>query len=222
MATKKAKANAKVKAKAVSKAEPREALRKLFLAGIGLADETNTRLQQAFNSLVKKGQVKEPQVKKAVADIRKKANATRKDLEKKFSAYIKQSELLKARELREVREKLEKELQQVKKNWEKKFSDYAKKSELLKSKEVQELRKKLETWQAKAKEWEAKAKAAAKKAMATPIAEEKAEKKWETPQPAAQPKVEKTETPLASSEVTPSAEGVPISKPVTEEPSQQE
>ncbi len=246
MATKKSKpksrANAKAKAKtkpaSAKTKQPREALRKLFLAGLGLADETNTRLHQAFNSLVKKGQTKQPQVKKAVDDIRRKAIASKKQMEKKFSAYVNQSELLKSKELKEVRETWEKkfsgyvsqskllkskEFQQLRKNWEKKLSEFKKQSEVLKSKEFQAFRKKLETWEAKAREWEAKAKEAAKRAVATPV-DGNEEKKWtpSAPQPVATRQVEKEETPVASSEVTPSAPGVPLSSSVSEETTTQE
>src|SRR6185436_13072283 len=97
---------AKAKAKPSSSAKPsqaRENIRKLFLAGLGLADETNVKLHQTFNSLVKKGQTKQPHVKKAVADIRKKILARRKEVEKKFSEYVRRSELMKSKDIQEVR-----------------------------------------------------------------------------------------------------------------------
>jgi len=69
-------------------------LHKLFLAGLGLADETNEKFQEAFNALVKKGIGHEPEVKKTVEDIRKKAIAKGKELEKKFYNAVKQNELV--------------------------------------------------------------------------------------------------------------------------------
>lgn len=84
-----------------------EALRKLLLAGIGLADETNQKLHQNFNALVKKGQAKEPELKKAVADVRKKAEAKRKELEKKVSDFLKQNEIVKSKEFQTLLKKVE-------------------------------------------------------------------------------------------------------------------
>ena len=96
MATKKANRNVKPKAKpkaaakkATTAGSGNEALRNLFLAGIGLADETNAKLQTTFSALVKKGKAKEPHVKNAVAEARKKALARRKQLEKKFQDFLK-------------------------------------------------------------------------------------------------------------------------------------
>lgn len=60
----KAKPKAKTAAKAVA-AKPKQgndALRNLFLAGIGLAHETNTTMHKTFNQLVKKGKIREPEV----------------------------------------------------------------------------------------------------------------------------------------------------------------
>lgn len=84
-----------------------EVLRNLFLAGLGLAEETNEKLHQTFNDLVKKGKTREPEVKKAVDDIRKKAVARRNELEKKFTDLIKQNELVKSKEFQTLLKKLE-------------------------------------------------------------------------------------------------------------------
>ncbi len=84
-----------------------DALHKLFLAGLGLADETNQKLHQTFNDLVRKGKAKEPEVKKAVEDVRKKAMAKRKELEKKFSNLVGQNELVKSKEFKDLMKKLE-------------------------------------------------------------------------------------------------------------------
>jgi len=224
MAAKKAKSKGAFKGpkvKAVSAAKPataRENLRKLFLAGLGLADETSTKFQQTFNTLVKKGQAKEPQVKKAVGEIRKKALARRKELEKKFLTYLRENELRASREIGEIRKNWEKkfsdfvrqnkllksrEIQELRKNWEKKLSEKARQSELLKSKEIQALRKRVESLQAKAKEWESRAKEAAKRALATPIAKEPV-KTSSAPEPVAQEPVETP--PPATQEVSVSTE----------------
>jgi polyhydroxyalkanoate synthesis regulator phasin len=93
---------------ATKKSNPgQEALRKLLLAGLGLADETNQKLHQNFNALVKKGQAKEPEIKKAVADVRKKAEARRKELEKKVSDFLKQNEIVKSKEFQGLLKKVD-------------------------------------------------------------------------------------------------------------------
>jgi polyhydroxyalkanoate synthesis regulator phasin len=93
---------------ATAKKNPnQEALHKLFLAGLGLAEETNQKLTSTFNALVKKGQAKEPEVKKAVEDIRKKALAKRKELEKKFTTLVKENELVKSKEFQALLKKVE-------------------------------------------------------------------------------------------------------------------
>jgi polyhydroxyalkanoate synthesis regulator phasin len=84
-----------------------DALRKLLLAGLGLADETNQKLHQNFNALVKKGQAREPEIKKAVADVRKKADAKRKELEKKVSDFLKHNEIVKSKEFQGLLKKVE-------------------------------------------------------------------------------------------------------------------
>ncbi len=92
---------------AVKASNARNTLKNLFYAGIGLAEETNKSLHQKFNSLVKKGKVHEPEVKKAVEDIRRKALARRKELEKKFSDLIKENELVKSKEFQTLLKRLE-------------------------------------------------------------------------------------------------------------------
>jgi polyhydroxyalkanoate synthesis regulator phasin len=93
---------------ATAKKNPnQEALHKLFLAGLGLAEETNQRLTATFNALVKKGQAKEPEVKRAVEDIRKKIQAKRKELEKKFITLVKENELVKSKEFQALLKKVE-------------------------------------------------------------------------------------------------------------------
>lgn len=84
-----------------------EALRKLLLAGLGLADETNKKLHENFNALVKKGQAREPEIKKAVADVRKKAEARRKEIEKKVTDFLKQNEVVKSKEFQTILKKVE-------------------------------------------------------------------------------------------------------------------
>lgn len=97
------------KKKAVSaKSSPAaEVLKNLFLAGLGLAEETNEKLHQTFNDLVKKGKVREPEVKKAVDNIRKKAVARRNQLEKKFTSIIKENEVVKSKEFQALLRRLE-------------------------------------------------------------------------------------------------------------------
>ncbi len=97
------------KGKTISAKSPQaaEALKNLFYAGLGLADETNVKLHQTFNDLVKKGKTREPEVKKAVDDIRKKAVARRNELEKKFTNLIKQNEVVKSKEFQTLLKKLE-------------------------------------------------------------------------------------------------------------------
>lgn len=84
-----------------------EALRKLLLAGLGLADETNKKLHDNFNALVKKGQAREPEIKKAVADVRKKAEVKRKEIEKKVTDFLKQNEVVKSKEFQTILKKVE-------------------------------------------------------------------------------------------------------------------
>ncbi len=84
-----------------------EALHKLFLAGLGLADETNHKFTTTFNALVKKGQAKEPELKKAVDDIKKKAEAKRKDIEKKFTQFVKENEIVKSKEFQTLLKRVE-------------------------------------------------------------------------------------------------------------------
>lgn len=84
-----------------------EALRKLLLAGIGLADETNQKLSQNFNALVKKGQAREPELKKVVADARKRVDEKRKELEKKVTDFFKQNEIVKSAEFQKLLKKVE-------------------------------------------------------------------------------------------------------------------
>jgi polyhydroxyalkanoate synthesis regulator phasin len=93
---------------ATAKKNPnQEALHNLFLAGLGLAEETNQKFTSTFNALVKKGQAKEPEVKKAVEDIRKKVLARKKELEKKFTTLVKENELVKSKEFQGLLKRVE-------------------------------------------------------------------------------------------------------------------
>ena len=87
--------------------EARETLKKLFFAGLGLVDETSKSLHQRFNALVKKGKAHEPEIKKAVEDIRKKASARRKELEKKFTDLVRGNELVQSKEFQALLKRLE-------------------------------------------------------------------------------------------------------------------
>lgn len=84
-----------------------DALKNLFLAGLGLAEETNDKLHQAFNALVKKGKAREPEIKKAVDDIRKKAVSRRNELEKKFTNLVRENDVVKSREFQSLLKRLE-------------------------------------------------------------------------------------------------------------------
>lgn len=105
----------KAKAKTAQKVKNAEAiatqsqknLKKLFLAGLGLADETNEKLHEIFNSLVSKGQIRQPKVKKAVDDIRKRVLERRRELEKRFRSFFGQKELLRSREIHAMLNKVE-------------------------------------------------------------------------------------------------------------------
>ena len=94
--------------RATSKPNPaQENLKKLFLAGLGLADETNEKLHETFNSLVKRGKIKQPQVRKAVNDIQKRVLSRRKELEKKFNEFFKQNDLIKSKDVQSLFKKVE-------------------------------------------------------------------------------------------------------------------
>lgn len=97
----------KTKPVSAKSAQAGEVLKNLFLAGLGLADETNEKLHQTFNDLVKKGKTREPEVKKAVDDIRKKAVAKRNELEKKFTNIIRENEVVKSKEFQALLKRLE-------------------------------------------------------------------------------------------------------------------
>ncbi len=92
---------------AAKKSQAGETLKKLFFAGLGLAEETNNKLHQRFNALAKKGQAHEGEIKKAVDDIRKTAQTRRKELEKKFTELVKQNELVKSKEFQSLLKRLE-------------------------------------------------------------------------------------------------------------------
>ncbi len=101
-------ATAKKKTTVSAKSSPAvEVLKNLFLAGLGLADETNEKLHHTFNDLVKKGKTREPEVKKAVDAIRKKAVAKRNELEKKFTNIIRENEMVKSKEFQTLLKRLE-------------------------------------------------------------------------------------------------------------------
>jgi polyhydroxyalkanoate synthesis regulator phasin len=97
----------KTKRSTTKTSEPRDTLKKLFFAGLGLMDETSKILHQNFNDLVKKGKAREPEIKKAVEDIQKKASTRRKELEKKFTNLIKDNELVKSKEFQALLKRLE-------------------------------------------------------------------------------------------------------------------
>jgi len=84
-----------------------EALKNLYYAGLGLVDETNEKMHESFHALVKKGQEREPELKRAAEDIRRKAVAQRKELEKKFTGFIRQNEIVKSKEFQSLLKKLE-------------------------------------------------------------------------------------------------------------------
>jgi polyhydroxyalkanoate synthesis regulator phasin len=100
-------AAAKKTKKAVKSSQAGEALKKLFFAGLGLAEETNQKLHQSFNALVKKGKAHEPEIKKAVDDVRKKAFARRAELEKKFMDLVRENDLVKSKEFQALLKRLE-------------------------------------------------------------------------------------------------------------------
>lgn len=82
-------------------------LQKLFCAVLGLAGETNERLLELFNLLVSKGQVRQPKVKKAVNDIRKRVIARRKELEKTLRSFFGKNDLLRSKEIQTLLKKVE-------------------------------------------------------------------------------------------------------------------
>lgn len=94
-------------------AHTQENLKKLFFAGLGLADETNERLQDIFNSLVSKGQFTQPKVKKAVNDIRKRVMARRRELEKRLRSFFGKNDLLRSKETQALLKKVEAMEQEV-------------------------------------------------------------------------------------------------------------
>lgn len=93
--------------KAAKPSQASETLKKIFFAGLGLAEETNQKLHQSFNALVRKGKAHEPEIKKAVDDVRKKAVARRADLEKKFTSLIRENDLVKSKEFQTLLKRLE-------------------------------------------------------------------------------------------------------------------
>lgn len=194
--------------KATSKSKPanqaRETLRKLFLAGIGLVDETNQKMHQAFNALVKKGHTKEPQVKKAIEDIRKKAITRRKELEKKFTDLVKQNQVVKSQEYQNLKKKLE--------------TLEAKAKAVAKAATAKPVKKKVVVKAVVAKKKEAPK----KKPVAKPVVQKAVQPKPAPKQPAPVAKmvVPPAET-VETNTVTPTVEGVPVNTSVSEEPSQQ-
>lgn len=93
--------------KPVKSSQAGETLKKIFFAGLGLADETNQKLHESFNALARKGKAHEPEIKKAVDDVRKKVVARRAELEKKFMNLIKENDLVKSKEFQTLLKRLE-------------------------------------------------------------------------------------------------------------------
>ncbi|GIV33104.1 MAG: hypothetical protein KatS3mg031_0639 [Chitinophagales bacterium] len=106
MATKKSTSHSEKKSQAA------EALKKLFYAGLGLAEEVSEKVQQRYDALAKKGKVHEKEIQKTLNDIRKSAQSKRAELEKKFSRLIKENEFIKSKEFQSLLKRLEKAKEQ--------------------------------------------------------------------------------------------------------------
>ncbi len=94
------------------KVQAQENLKQLFLAGLGLADETDEKLRTMFQSLGS-ARIRHPRIRKAVGDIKKRVISRRKVLEKKFSEYFEKNESVKSPEVRKIASKAKRELKKT-------------------------------------------------------------------------------------------------------------
>jgi poly(hydroxyalkanoate) granule-associated protein len=65
-----------------------EFLRKITLAGAGLAIMTTEKIQEAMDELVKKGELTEKEAREAVNEYVEKSKQAKKDLESKIEQWV--------------------------------------------------------------------------------------------------------------------------------------
>jgi len=86
-------------------------IRKITLAGAGLAIITTEKIQAIMDELVKKGEMTEKEAKEAVAEFVEKSKQAKKDLEEKIeqisSGLVKRMNVPTRKELDEIKERLD-------------------------------------------------------------------------------------------------------------------
>jgi polyhydroxyalkanoate synthesis regulator phasin len=63
-------------------------IKKAFLAGVGALSLTKERAQRVVKELVEQGQIREQEGKKVLADVMRKADAARKDVQKTVGVQV--------------------------------------------------------------------------------------------------------------------------------------
>jgi poly(hydroxyalkanoate) granule-associated protein len=86
-------------------------IRKMTLAGAGLAIITTEKIQEMMDDLVKKGEMTEKEAREAVNEFVEKSKQARKDLEEKvekiITGFLNRMNIPTRKELDEIKERLE-------------------------------------------------------------------------------------------------------------------
>jgi poly(hydroxyalkanoate) granule-associated protein len=86
-------------------------IRKMTLAGAGLAIITTEKIQEMMDDLVKKGEMTEKEAREVINEFIEKSKQARRDLEEKvektITAFLNRMNIPTRRELDEIKERLE-------------------------------------------------------------------------------------------------------------------